>query len=600
MLPGMGRRMDWWILLPPSVALVLFAAGNDHFGFPPPGWLDAFVYIGYFWHYPEHLAIFENYYKASRLPWILPGFVVFRALGEIAGSYVLHWVTLSGSGVAMYLLLRDSLKDRAVAAVVGVAWVCSTTGHGPGGWGYHALAGTTYYVLTCWLIVRTASTSSWRAGALAGATMACAIHTYPFYAPLAPIVLWLYFAARPRAGRDGWGRVAIDVGWMSAGALAITALLGLINAATGGPWLFFMAQFRTTLSLTQPGSNAWWFETASWLPTAKYLVVPVLSLFAAAGVPLLRPTDDVQRLQRAFALQSWAVLAIFAYFYLVHHFGVLNYDYMSLALYCHAFPALAAMLSGGNVREGAWTRAAILAGAVVVILGSLLLGMPTSLSILAQHVAAVRPDMPTIIPPIVLGVFGLLAGFALPKRLAVIVFAGWFSVVNPWTTASPSAYGTGNPGIHREMLRLFRDMDEYTTRLDPTLGAIEYWFTRETIDSPQGRMDLAGLFDSYVSTRAWYGNLLANQSPGVPIEQLTPKHLLNVTCLGVLSSVAQHEAVRAHLLGRFEGTGPSLRVVGEQQFHSENLALALTVLRVQQSDAVSEASADASRPPCKP
>jgi len=68
----------------------------------------------------------------------------------------------------------------------------------------------------------------------------------------------------------------------------------------------------------------------------------------------------------------------------------------------------------------------------------------------------------------------------------------------------------------------------------------------------------------------------------------------------VLSSVAGHEAIRAQVLGRFEGTGPALRLVGEQQFHSKNLALALTVYRVQPSTAVSEAGADASRPPCQP
>ena len=51
--PRQGR--DWLWLVPILVPGVLLAAGNDGFGFDPPGHVDAFVYLGYFWHYPEHL-----------------------------------------------------------------------------------------------------------------------------------------------------------------------------------------------------------------------------------------------------------------------------------------------------------------------------------------------------------------------------------------------------------------------------------------------------------------------------------------------------------------------------------------------------------------
>ena len=187
-----------------------------------------------------------------------PGFASFRLLGEIAGSYLLHWMTLAGGGVAIHLLIRNTLKDRLVAAVIAVVWVCSTSGHGPGGWNYHALAAAAYYLLACWLIVRTASGSSPRSGVLAGASfrlrcshlhLLCVLHT------AGAVAIPRVAAAHRHSGMETlWGHVA----WMSAGGLGITLVLAAINAASGGRWLFFMTELQATIFLTQPGNDTWW------------------------------------------------------------------------------------------------------------------------------------------------------------------------------------------------------------------------------------------------------------------------------------------------------------------------------------------------------
>jgi hypothetical protein len=74
---GFGS-FDRWLFLPLLIPAVLILAGHSSFGFDPPGFLDSFVYVGYFWHYPEHLWVFDDNsnYKISRLPWILPGYVL--------------------------------------------------------------------------------------------------------------------------------------------------------------------------------------------------------------------------------------------------------------------------------------------------------------------------------------------------------------------------------------------------------------------------------------------------------------------------------------------------------------------------------------------
>ncbi len=150
--------MDRFLLFPLLAPAVLLAAGNDAFGFDPPGYLDSFVYVGYFWHYPEHLWVFDDNsnYKISRLPWILPGYVLHALAGPIVASYVLAYVTLALGAVALFLLVKECLDDRGSAAIVSVAWACCTWAHGNGGWNYQVLIASGYYLMTCWLVVRAA------------------------------------------------------------------------------------------------------------------------------------------------------------------------------------------------------------------------------------------------------------------------------------------------------------------------------------------------------------------------------------------------------------------------------------------------------------
>ena len=85
--------MDRFLLFPLLAPALLLAAGNDAFGFDPPGLLDSFVYVGYFWHYPEHLWVFDdnNNYKISRLPWILPGYVLHTLAGPVVARRSSAW-----------------------------------------------------------------------------------------------------------------------------------------------------------------------------------------------------------------------------------------------------------------------------------------------------------------------------------------------------------------------------------------------------------------------------------------------------------------------------------------------------------------------------
>ena len=241
--------------------------------------------------------------------------------------------------------MRDTLKSTTVAAAASVAWACCTWSHGIGGWNYHILAASAYCLWGCWFVARSASHSSRRSAVAAGILLGAAVHAHLFFVVFAPLVMATYAAALPAWRPPQWARWGRDVGWIASGGVCLTVVLSAINAATGGSWLFFMPQIEYTLWLSQPGNNHWWNgDAAAWLPSATYLVLPLLALLAAV-LPIVRSgVGEIGRFRRSFALQLWAAFVILGYYTFVRRQTVLDNSYMAFPIYCPALSALAAAI----------------------------------------------------------------------------------------------------------------------------------------------------------------------------------------------------------------------------------------------------------------
>jgi hypothetical protein len=94
------HRIDWYLAVPILGPMLLLLAGNADFMFDPAGWVDTFGLLGRFWHYAEQNPLFEPY-KNSRLPWILPGFVIHRLFDVVPAAYLLHTTALLASSMAI-------------------------------------------------------------------------------------------------------------------------------------------------------------------------------------------------------------------------------------------------------------------------------------------------------------------------------------------------------------------------------------------------------------------------------------------------------------------------------------------------------------------
>lgn len=590
------RRFDPFLLfslLPPAV---LLAAGNDAFGFDPPGWLDSFIYLGYFWHYPEHLWVFDDNsnYKISRLPWVLPGAAVHSVFSAVTAARVLAYLALASAAVALYLHVRDAIKDRHTAAFVSVLLACCVGMHAPGGWYYQSLPAAGYYLWSCWMFTRAASarerTGVWAAGA--GACYAAAVHTHVFLAVFAPLLVLLVWGTLTVDPREYWARWRTVTMSAVAGGVGLTAVLAVINRITGGEWLFFLPQLEIAFKLSQ--GDPWWLPMNQWLPYATYLVLPIalLAIGLTSGDRLWKAEE---RPAATLVLLPCVALAVTCFFQFWSRVTTLDYDYMAFVLYLHAFPAVATVLRNPAVSDGRRTALVVLAASVV--LGSLLfmpLTLPAMMTSLAGRLG-LSATLP-IVPPLLLGLAGVAIVRTAPLRFRIPVMAIWFALVNSWIAAQPPAYGLGTAGTRQAMLESFRDADAFTHALDPTLTGIKYWLSSEALPTAQGELPSQQVFDSFVATRAWLTNLFARHSPGLPIDGLTRDQLARAPCIGILSSGERQASLAEEMAAHYAALGEPLVVIAQRRFQQRDFAFALTVLRSE----LRSGGASAGERPCAP
>src|SRR5262249_52954355 len=84
---------------------------------PLSGWLDPWIYTGFFLNLRHHLHLFPGTYYGSRLGWVIPGYVVHHAFSPVVANYILRLALFYGTILPLYFVLRETVHRRA--ALVG-------------------------------------------------------------------------------------------------------------------------------------------------------------------------------------------------------------------------------------------------------------------------------------------------------------------------------------------------------------------------------------------------------------------------------------------------------------------------------------------------
>ena len=317
--------------------------------YTPIGHLDPWYNVGFFLYYhdPTFLA---DHYKLQRLPWILPGWLLYHLLGPEAGNFVLHVGALVVSTVFVYLTLAK-LVARQSAFLVAAFLTIYIPFHGSGGWDYQAAGAGAYYAVMLYLIIRAAHAEDPRNGlAAAGAVYAAAFFTTIQLINFLPVLAALYYVAGERHRTPTGLRTALVYSLL--GFVGLAVALCVVNMAVGRGPLFFWPLLKIVLErVADPvGQKPWLLPWSAFLvPSARFihLVFPAVMLVASI-LRLSVAAAGVGRLGvcRTWLLGQYVLLALL--WILWQHLGhtALYPGYFAHVLIIPAFLALAGMLGG--------------------------------------------------------------------------------------------------------------------------------------------------------------------------------------------------------------------------------------------------------------
>lgn len=282
--PAVRNRLHIAVLLA-IPALVLLRQTNAIF--PDPTFTDTWIYLGFFKNFYDFKRyLFTETYYASRLSWILPGWLINRVLSPEVANYLAHL------GV-FYLLIFSLYSAVSRLAHCRAAFVAALTcGFYPYLWrsvgsNYVDGAGIAYYMASFALLTRAAFSEHRRmALTLAGIFAAATIHTNLFWCVPASL-LAVHYCGMVVLRTKTWRRAISDLlTWFTLGFLALNGCLAAIDfGMVGDPWFFlpsirFLQRYGTVSILQHYGAFGW--------PLYQWLKYPLAMLIAGLSVTAFR------------------------------------------------------------------------------------------------------------------------------------------------------------------------------------------------------------------------------------------------------------------------------------------------------------------------
>jgi hypothetical protein len=365
--PGGPRAESRWlhgIILLSIPALVLFrqtnAIFNDAKSIDSSNFVDSWLYLGFFRNFVDFKRyLFTDTYYASRMSWILPGWLINVVFSPEIANYVIHLGVFYLLVFSLYFAVSRLANPRAalVAALTGgfypYLWRAVGSDYVDG-------AGIAYYMAGFALLTRAAFSHQRRMSLiLAGVFAAAAIHTNLFWCVPASL-LAMHYCAMAMIQTKQWRKAIYDLLLCyPAGFLALTGLLAAINYwVVGYPW-FYMASIRFLRSSGTVSRYAH-YGAFGW-PLHQWLKYPLVTLLAAFAITAVRfwKSRSRKNLQAVLVVAHLGLLfAIFAVFE-GRGTSVLTLEYYASYLIPLTFLALGVALPSIETRRAfiGWTIA---------------------------------------------------------------------------------------------------------------------------------------------------------------------------------------------------------------------------------------------------
>ena len=499
-------KANWEILLLFLLPIPLLLI-NQAWIFNPNGTIDPWVYFGYFIRLKQYLIAFPEAYYGSRLSWILPGCLAYSLFPPLVANYILHLGFYYLATLSLYFILKPSVGRRA-AFLTSASMGCYSFFLLAIGWDYVDGAGITYFLLTVLMLswaARKENQPIWMV--LAGIFFGALTYTNLVWLALSPSLI-TYYVLTPYPHRRQ--KTFISVAAFLVGILAITLLLGIVNYAVGGKFFFFMPSVN--FALTSSGKpNPWRINWHQWLPSATWLVLPLVVLVGSTVTLALSKVRKSFEQADAVPLQAIFVVSCLSMIFLeVKGISVLQNPFYASYLIPSLFLAVGAPLK--SLRALSNGRFAVAATfALILIIFSLIAGFwssDQSITLCLLFLAATLFSIASNFNQKKVG--SVLATVLLTVSASISFDQGWTvnrSVKQLQATALTSKAALDSHLTVSTVLKLFRD-------IDPTVSVF-FWYSAKELE----------VYRSIASATLWGYRFIGEEFPslqGYGISNSTP------------------------------------------------------------------------------
>ena len=283
-----------WLILRFDTTWLFAYAGSSQ------GFIDPWVYFGYFLDLKQHLRSFKGAYFTTRLSWTIPGAIVYRIFPAQIAPYLLHVALFYAATISFYLILKHTVSQRA--AMLGTVLMgCHSYFLRSMGWDYIDGAAITYYLMTLGALTFAAKSDAasrkwlFAAGALAALTVYCQLFLIVF----SPLALGYYLFARRKFECTPLPGARRLFGY---GFVLVTIILGVFNMTVNGRFFFFVNSMGEAAKLVI-NHNPYNDVSFHWLAGATWLALPAVALIAA--ILCLRSKHTISALPKTEFVLFW-------------------------------------------------------------------------------------------------------------------------------------------------------------------------------------------------------------------------------------------------------------------------------------------------------
>lgn len=501
---------------------LLFLLFGPYSNYAPAGFLDTWIYTGYFTHFSYLLRHYGITYYVSRLPYIVPGLLIFRLASPATASVVLNTVIMAAAVAALYFIVYWHY-GRIPAALACIALMTNPYFVSGVAWDYPDGPAVAYAFLALAAFLRP-TRGRIPNGVIGGACLALSAYTnfagLPSLLGILMVPIW-----GSRKSLKGLFRQGIQI---ILGTLGVTLSFAMIGKLLIGTYLFFMPQInmiRYTRAHPDYLANMWGTDYA-WIPTA-YRLFPAVFMVFLGGVILLH-----RRRQSLAIVSSYLCLIITCVLFAIFEFGFHNVGLR--VFYCSTYivaPLLvfAGLVIGetltdcgaGELLERAWKPHSWMASVIWMGVALFGLGLPFWYRYAKPMLSATRVWTGLL----VLGILTATCLSALSRRRVwpcalgtSLIFAGLF--LGPALDPSLGyVWGTANVSVFQSLMRIEHVVD---SNVDP-VRRVRFWFDRDEPEwsvSPEYSVKLPDLLDSAYSLYLWGYFDFTNQLSSAPVAEV--------------------------------------------------------------------------------